>query len=183
MGFEGVIVTDDLEMGALATIGEATAGIRAIQAGADYLLFRYDESAPVEAHRRIVEAVRAGAMSTARLDESVRRIVTLKRAYSIYLGTRVAPPLDLEANGRVALDLARDSITLLRNRGVLPLRGRTLVVAPTNADVAVLPGQPGLSAVFARKRPDAVTHTVTLHPSAADIGRAVAAARGADAVV
>src|SRR5205807_1614893 len=56
MGFEGVIVTDDLEMGALATIGEATAGIRAIQAGADYLLFRYDESAPVEAHRRIVEA-------------------------------------------------------------------------------------------------------------------------------
>src|SRR2546430_3790141 len=117
MGFEGVIVTDDLEMGALATIGEATAGIRAIQAGADYLLFRYDESAPVEAHRRIVEAVRAGAMSTARLDESVRRIVNLKRAYSVYLGTRASPPPDLEANGRVALDLARDRITPLRNTG------------------------------------------------------------------
>jgi beta-N-acetylhexosaminidase len=183
MGFDGVIVTDDLEMGALATIGEATAGIRAFQAGADYLLFRYDESAPVEAHRRIVEAVRAGAMSTARLDESVRRIVNLKRAYSIYLGTRVAPPPDLEANGRVALDLARDSITLLRNRGVLPLRGRTLVVAPTNADVTVLPGQPGLGAVFQRKRPDAVVQAIPLRPAATDVSRAVAAARDVDAVV
>ena len=183
MGFEGVIVTDDLEMGALATIGEATAGIRAFQAGADYLLFRYDESAPVEAHRRMVEAVRAGAMSTARLDESVRRIVNLKRAYSIYLGTRVAPPLDLEANGRVALDLARDSITLLRNRGVLPLRGRTLVIAPTNADVAVLPGQPGLGAVFQRKRPDAVVQAIPLRPAATDVSRAVAAAGDVAAVV
>jgi len=183
MGFDGVIVTDDLEMGALATIGEATAGIRAFQAGADYLLFRYDESAPVEAHRRMVEAVRAGAMSTARLDESVRRIVNLKRAYSIYLGTRVALPLDLEANGRVALDLARDSITLLRNRGVLPLRGRTLVIAPTNADVAVLPGQPGLGAVFQRKRPDAVVQAIPLRPAATDVSRAVAAARDVDAVV
>ncbi|TMC41327.1 MAG: hypothetical protein E6J23_14110, partial [Chloroflexi bacterium] len=183
MGFDGVIVTDDLEMGALATIGEATAGIRAFQAGADYLLFRYDESAPVEAHRRMVEAVRAGAMSTARLDESVRRIVNLKRAYSIYLGTRVALPLDLEANGRVALDLARDSITLLRNRGVLPLRGRTLVIAPTNADVAVLPGQPGLGAVFQRKRPDAVVQAIPLRPAATDVSRAVAAAGDVAAVV
>src|SRR2546423_408662 len=88
-----------------------------------------------------------------------------------------------EANGRIALDLARDSITLLRNRGVLPLRGRTFVVAPANADVAVLPNQPGLAAVFSRKRPDAATQTITLHPSAADISRAVVAARGADAVV
>ncbi|TME27239.1 MAG: hypothetical protein E6I64_07090 [Chloroflexi bacterium] len=183
LGFDGVIVTDDLEMGALASVGEATAGLRAFQAGADFLLFRFDESAPVEAHRRIVDAVRSGTIASARLEESVRRVVNLKRAYSIYLGQRAAPPPDLEGNGRIALDLARDSITLLRNRGVLPLRGRTLVVAPANADVAVLPNQPGLSAVFARKRPDAVTQTVTLHPSAADIGRAVAAARGADAVV
>ena len=175
LGFDGVIVTDDLEMGALASVGEATAGLRAFQAGADFLLFRFDESAPVEAHRRIVDAVRSGTIASGRLEESVRRVVNLKRAYSIYLGQRAAPPPDLAGNGRIALDLARDSLTLLRNRGVLPLRGRT--------DVAVLPNQPGLSAVFARKRPDAVTHTVTLHPSAADIGRAVAAARGADVVV
>jgi len=183
MGFEGVIVTDDLEMGALASIGEATAGVRAFQAGADYLLFRYDESAPAEAHRRIVDLVRAGTITSARLDESVRRIVNLKRAYSIYLGQRGAPPPDLDADGRIALDLARDSITLLRNRGALPLRGRTLVVAPANADVAVLPGQPGLGAVFERKRLDAVVQSIPLHPSASDVSRAVAAARGVDAVV
>jgi beta-N-acetylhexosaminidase len=183
MGFDGVIVTDDLEMGALASIGEATAGVRAFQAGADYLLFRYDESAPLDAHRRIVEAVRSGTITAARLDESVRRVVNLKRAYSIYLGQRSAPSPDLDADGRIALDLARDSITLLRNRGALPLRSRTLVVAPTNADIAVLPGQPDLGTVFKRKRPDAFVQSIPLHPSPSDVSRAVAAARGVDAVV
>src|SRR5207244_12530512 len=43
LGFQGIIVTDDLEMGALRNVGEAAAGLRAIQAGADYLLFRFDE--------------------------------------------------------------------------------------------------------------------------------------------
>jgi beta-N-acetylhexosaminidase len=183
MGFDGLIVTDDLEMGALASIGEATAGVRAFQAGADYLLFRYDESAPLDAHRRIVAAVRSGTITAARLDESVRRIVNLKRAYSIYLGRRSAPSPDLDANGRIALDLARDSITLLRNRGTLPLRSRTLVVAPANADVTVLPGQPDLGTVFKRKRPDALVQSIPLHPGASDVSRAVAAARDVDAVV
>jgi beta-N-acetylhexosaminidase len=183
LGFGGVIVTDDLEMGALASVGEATAGLRALQAGADFLLFRFDESAQTEAHRRIVDAVRAGTITNARLEASVRKLVDLKRAYSIYLGRRDAPPPDLAANGRTALDLARDGITLLRNRAILPLRGRILVVAPQNADLAVLEGQPSLGAVVARKRPDAVIQTTTLRPTSSDIDRAVTAARSVDTVV
>jgi beta-N-acetylhexosaminidase len=183
LGFNGVIVTDDLEMGALASIGEANAGLRALQAGADFLLFRFDETAQVEAHRRIVDAVRSGAIPSGRLEASVRRIVDLKRAYSIYLGRRDAPAPDLAANGRAALDLARDSITLLRNRAILPLRGRVLVVAPRNADLAVLEEQPSLGAVIARKRPDTVIQNISLRPTSSDIDRAVTAAGSADAVV
>ena len=183
LGFGGVIVTDDLEMGALQSVGEAAAGLRALQAGADFLLFRFDESAQLEGHRRIADAVRAGALPLERLEASARRIVNLKRSRSIYLGRRETPAPDLAAHAQVSLDLARDSITLLRNRTVLPLRGRVLVIAPANPDVAVLPDQPALGTVIARKRSDAVTQTMSLKPNASDVDRAVSAARQSDVVV
>jgi len=184
LGFQGLVVTDDLEMGALKDVGEAAAGLRAIQAGADYLLFRFDETAQLEGHRLITEAVRSGSVSSARLDESVRRVVDAKRRFGILEGRRDQSAPDLAANARAALDLARGATTLLRNRaGVLPLRGRILAVSPTNADISFFEGQPTLGSVIAAKRPDAVAQSLPLHPNASEIDRAVSAARAADVVV
>ena len=183
LGFQGIVVTDDLEMGALKNIGEATAALRALQAGADYLLFRFDESAQLEGHRLITEAVRAGPLSTARLDQSVRRIVDAKQRYGVLAGRRDQSAPDLAANARTALDLARGATTLLRNRGVLPLRGRILAVAPTNADISFFEGQPTLGSVIAAKRPDAVVQTMPLHPSGTEIDRVVTMSRVADVIV
>jgi len=184
LGFQGLVVTDDLEMGALKDVGEAAAGLRAIQAGADYLLFRFDETAQLEGHRLITEAVRSGSVSSARLDESVRRLVDAKRRFGILDGRRDQSAPDLAANARTALDLARGATTLLRNRaGVLPLHGRILAVSPTNADISFFEGQPTLGSVIAAKRPDAVAQSLPLHPSASEINRAVSASRAADVVV
>jgi beta-N-acetylhexosaminidase len=183
LGFTGLIVTDDLEMGALKTVGQSAAGLRALQAGADYLLFRFDESAQIEGHRRIVEAVRSGALESARLDESYRRVLDAKRRFGILDGRRNGAAPDLAANARTALELARGSVTLLRNRDVLPLRGRVFAVAPANPDISVVPGQPSLGAAIAEKRSDTIVETTTLHPSAAEIDRLVAAARPADVAV
>src|SRR2546423_1035899 len=184
LGFQGLVVTDDLEMGALKDVGEAAAGLRAIQAGADYLLFRFDETAQLEGHRLITEAVRSGSVSTARLDESVRRLVDAKRRFGILDGRRDQSAPDLAANARTALDLARGATTLLRNRaGVLPLHGRILAVSPTNADISFFEGQPTLGSVIAARRPDAVAQSLPLHPSASEINRAVSASRAADVVV
>jgi beta-N-acetylhexosaminidase len=183
LGFGGVIVTDDLEMGALQSVGEAAAGLRALEAGADFLLFRFDESAQLEGHRRIVDAVQSGALGLDRIEASARRVVDLKRSRSIYLGHRETPAPDLAANATASLELGRGSITLLRNRGVLPLRGRVLAIAPANPDIALLQDQSALTGVLARKRADAVQQTVSLKPSATDIDRAVTAARQSDVVV
>jgi beta-N-acetylhexosaminidase len=183
LGFGGLIVTDDLEMGALKNVGESAAGLSALQAGADYLLFRFDESAQTEGHRLITDAARSGALSSARLDESVRRVVGAKRRFGILDGRRNASAPDLAANARTALDLARGATTLLRNRGLLPLRGRILAVAPTNADISFFEGQPTLATVVAAKRPDAIAESLPLHPSGADIERVVRASRPADVVV
>lgn len=183
LGFQGLVVTDDLEMGALKNIGEAAAGLRAFEAGADYLLFRFDESAQLEGHRLITEAVRSGSVSSARLDESVQRVVDAKRRFGILEGRRDQSAPDLAANARTALELARSATTLLRNRGVLPLRGRILAVSPTNADISFFDGQPTLASVIAAKRADVVAQGLPLRPSASEIDRVVTASRAADVVV
>jgi len=183
LGFRGIVVTDDLEMGALKNVGEAAAGLRALQAGADYLLFRFDESAQLEGHRLITEAVRSGSLSATQLDESVRRVVDAKRRFGILDGRRDQSAPDLAANARTALELARGATTLLRNRGVLPLRGRILAVSPTNADISFFEGQPTLGSVIAAKRADAMSQSLPLRPSAAEIDRVVSASRAADVVV
>ncbi len=182
LGFQGIVVTDDLEMGALKSVGEAQAGLRALQAGADYLLFRFDESAQREGHRLITDAVRSGSLSSERLDQSVRRIVDAKRRFGILDGRRDQSAPDLAANARTALELARGATTLLRNRGVLPLRGRILAVSPTNADISPFEGQATLGSVIAAKRADAISQSLPLHPSAAEIDRVVSASRAADVV-
>jgi len=182
LGFQGIVVTDDLEMGALKNVGEAQAGLRALQAGADYLLFRFDDSAQREGHRLITDAVRSGSLSSERLDQSVRRIVDAKRRFGILERRRDQSAPDLAANARSALELARGATTLLRNRGVLPLRGRILAVSPTNADISSFEGQATLGSVIAAKRADAISQSLPLHPSAADIDRVVSASRAADVV-
>ena len=70
LGFNGVVVTDALEMGALAAYSDAEIAVRAIEAGADLLLAPVDAFAAMEAVENNIP--------TARLDESVLRILLLK---------------------------------------------------------------------------------------------------------
>jgi beta-glucosidase-like glycosyl hydrolase len=66
LGFGGLLVTDDLEMGALTqTRPESQAGYDAFVAGADYLLFRFDESAQIDAHARLVRGMGDGRRARA----------------------------------------------------------------------------------------------------------------------
>jgi beta-N-acetylhexosaminidase len=183
LGFQGIVVTDDLEMGALKNVGEAAAGLRALQAGADYLLFRFDETAQLEGHRLITEAVRSGSLASAQLERSVRRVVDAKRRFGILDGRRDQSAPDLAGNARTALELARGATTLLRNRGVLPLRGRIMAVSPTNADISFFEGQATLGSVMAAKRTDTIVQSLPLHPSAAEIDKVVGASRAAEVVV
>jgi beta-N-acetylhexosaminidase len=78
VGFRGVIVSDDLEMGAvreLCAIGEAT--VRAAAAGHDLLLICHTEAAQRAAHAALVEAYRARALPPPSLEQSVARLEAL----------------------------------------------------------------------------------------------------------
>ena len=76
LGFNGIIITDALEMGAItARYGSGEAAVRALEAGADWLLCPLDYCAAFDA---VVEAVGTGRLSEGRLEESLRRIRKLR---------------------------------------------------------------------------------------------------------
>ncbi len=77
-GFEGVAVTDALGMGAVhARYGFGEAPAMAVGAGADAVLVTQGNE--VDAlHQGLVEAVRAGRLDEARLDEAVGRVLELR---------------------------------------------------------------------------------------------------------
>ena len=83
LGFDGVVITDDLQMGALREVyGYATAVERAIIAGADILTIAneqvYEPSIVATTIDIVEDAVSAGRIEPARIDEAWRRISTLK---------------------------------------------------------------------------------------------------------
>jgi beta-N-acetylhexosaminidase len=181
LGFGGVIVTDDLEMGAMRSYGGiADVAVRAVAAGADHLLFRFDEDAQRAAHRQLVDAVTSGRISTARLDAAVRRVLAAKAAQA---AATAGPTPDPAANAAAASDLARQAITVLRNQGVLPLRGRILAVAVDRPDITLLPDTLTIGSALRDRGATVTPLASSQRPSRSDIESAVTAARSADVVV
>lgn len=80
LGFRGVIVTDGLQMQALAQYTDGEKAVLALAAGNDMLLEISDVPGTVAA---IEKALADGTLSRAELDESVLRILQLKLAHGI----------------------------------------------------------------------------------------------------
>lgn len=79
--FDGLVVTDALNMNGVASAYGAEAAVRAFLAGADLLLQPADPAAAIAAMER---AVARGEISIARLDRSVRRVLDLKRRLGLF---------------------------------------------------------------------------------------------------
>ena len=75
--FQGVVTTDDLEMGATANYTE-NIGVKAIKAGADIALVCHEYANEAEVYNGILKAVQSGEISEERINESVRRILKMK---------------------------------------------------------------------------------------------------------
>lgn len=92
LGFEGVLVSDDLEMRAIADhLGMEEAAIQAVAAGCDQLLICSQVERVKSVHEALAAAVESGRLPAARVEEAARRVRALKARY-------VAPPtLDEDA--------------------------------------------------------------------------------------
>lgn len=90
MGFKGLVLTDDLEMGAiLKNYGIGEACVMAVLAGEDMLSICANCDAVHEGYYAVLEAVKNGRISEARVDESLVRIGAAK--------SLMAAPFDFSA--------------------------------------------------------------------------------------
>ena len=80
LGWDGVIITDSLDMGALDAYTQGEKCVLALQAGVDILLGVEDIPAAVDA---LESAVESGGLTEQRIDESVLRVLNLKIEHGI----------------------------------------------------------------------------------------------------
>jgi beta-N-acetylhexosaminidase len=84
MGYQGVVITDDLTMGAIMKHYDlAAAAIDTINAGSDILLIAHGYDNERLVVKKILQSVQNGSISESRIDESVYRILSLKNKYGL----------------------------------------------------------------------------------------------------
>ncbi|POG47030.1 beta-N-acetylhexosaminidase [Streptomyces sp. ZL-24] len=193
LGYDGVVVTDSLGMEGVRTkYGDDRVPVLALLAGVDQLLNPPNLSV---AWNAVLEAVKDGEISEARIDESILRILRLKTRLGLFRDPFVSArgvdrtvgirPHRTEADG-----IAERTTTLLADPGaLLPLSRRShrrlLVVGADPASPSGTTGPPTttLTEAFSELGFSATALSTGTAPNPARTAEAVAAARGKDAVI
>ncbi|THV31531.1 glycoside hydrolase family 3 protein [Glycomyces paridis] len=180
LGFEGVIITDSLEMqGVREQYGDDRVPVLALLAGADLLLMPPDFTLAYEA---VLAAVASGELTEERIDASAGRLLALK--YRLGLIGAEEPRADetgdvgSEDHLAVAADIAERSVTLLANDGTLPSGAANLLVTGWGENTTAR-----LAEAFTSLGLQAEALVTGDEPDAAAITAAAAAAEGRDLVV
>lgn len=145
-GFKGIVVSDYFAVRQLESVHRVAerdldAAIQALEAGVDVELPHPD------CYLRLVDAAREGLISAKPVDEAVERVLTLKFLLGLfenpYVNEEGVPEtLDNDKARGLAREAARKSIVLLKNDGILPLKGvkRIAIIGPNAASGIALLG-------------------------------------------
>jgi len=191
LGFEGLTITDALDMHAIAQgANQIVELLAAISAGVDLLLFG-DPTGLEALEASLVHAAQRGLVDPDGVDASLARIDGLRSR----LAAVPAPELSIvgsAAHRALASEVAARSMTLIRDDGgLLPLRvasdARILAIMPRPIDLtpadtsSAVP--PLLAGALRRIRPHVDELIVEPAPTSAEIAGAREAARSADLIV
>ena len=135
MKYNGLLVTDSLEMGAIGESGypPPKAAATALKAGADLLLFNKGFDDHKKAIALIIAQVKSGEIPRARLDQAVKRILIAKEKFGVITPAPInisdaATRVGTAEIKSISRDVAAQSITLLRDDAkLLPLKPGTNV--------------------------------------------------------
>lgn len=184
LGFDGVIVTDGLEMaGVRQQYGDAEVAVRALEAGVDQLLLPAD---PRVAYAAVEDAVASGRLSEERIDESVHRILLMKYDQGVTADAHVDVDKVLQTVGkrshlRAAEKITDATTTLVRNDAdSLPVsvEGKSVLVTGYGETTGRT-----LAAELTERGADATALATGTAPTQAQIEQAVTAAQANDVTV
>jgi len=99
LGFDGVVVCDDLEMGAVTgRLGAGETALAALEAGCDMLVFCRAPQWQIEAREAVLSALRTGRLPAERVRASALRVLELKQRQGLFGDWGMVDPL---ATGRL----------------------------------------------------------------------------------
>lgn len=191
LGYEGVIMTDCMEMNAIAEhYGTVAASVMAIEAGADLVLISHRLDRQIGAIDAIEQAVKQGRLSEARIDASVERLLALKERRGLLVPqSGTAAEVGTAEHCAVAGRLSEASITLVKDeQGLLPLkRVRTLAVtvaaAVSSGVDEAYAGPASLGAALAERGLDVIDRVLPLTEVGGLTESVLAAAEEAEQIV
>lgn len=113
MGFDGVVVTDAMSMGAIVKSYPLDEAARlAILAGVDLLAYTDAQSA-VQAYKAVLQGVNQGVIPLSRVDESARRVLQLKARFGLFEHRAVSEVDSRTENQALAAQIARQAVTMV----------------------------------------------------------------------
>ena len=146
LGFDGMVVSDWNGIGQVAGCTNESC-VQAFNSGIDMIMAPQDWRA---LQRNMVEQVTSGEISMARLDEAVLRVLAFKQRYGLINGVSpkartsesVQSSVGSKEHRALARTAVRNSLVLLKNDGVLPLKGnaRIAVVGEGADDITMQSG-------------------------------------------
>ncbi len=188
MGFQGLIITDCLEMKAIQhTVGTVQGTVEAIKAGADLVLVSHSADLAAGSAEAIRQALESGEIDRGEWERSLERIAALKADYL----NRPAPDMSVvgsEAHRRGNLDLLSRTLTPIRvpgNRfpslGDRPYFAGCPVFRATQ--VSNLPDDPLTFPVYMAEKLGGQAEVTPTDPTAEEIAAIVGRAEGASCIV
>ena len=120
LGFQGLILTDALDMGALksAKLDPTQISLAAVQAGEDMLLILSPADA-LNSAQALRKAITSGELSLDQVTESTRRILSVKAQKGLLTGYPVPQTPDFEANKALAYQVGYHAVAEFRDKSNL----------------------------------------------------------------
>ena len=149
MGFDGVILSDSMNMGAMKkSYAPAEAAVRALQAGVDLIMLaeeHYDHDAQNYLKQQcalldaVCDAVKTGKLCQQRVDEATLRVLKLKEKYGLFDAPlaeydKAKSVIACDEHQGVATEVSQQAISVMVNlNGLIPLsvRNRCMVLVNT----------------------------------------------------
>ncbi|MEW5767095.1 MAG: beta-N-acetylhexosaminidase [bacterium] len=200
MNFKGVIITDDLEMGAITEIGVSEAAVMAVKAGADIVLICHGPDKQKAALETLRLAVERGEIPAERIKQSLSRIRRRRKAEG-------APTSWVPGRADFTFDdpesavwkMRREAVTLVKDeQKLIPLKAEPnqsmLIVSTTQSPLTMvedttkppsrfnppsaIPGTQEVGAPFAIR-----TAAIEIQPKKEAAEQVISLARKADATI
>jgi beta-N-acetylhexosaminidase len=159
LGFDGVIVTDSMNMKAMKkNYAPEDSAVQAFNAGVDLIMLaeeHYDHDAKNYLRQQIAlleavkKAVEQGWLPLERIDDAVRRVLSLKSRYNLFPKNQTEwQKVGSEANRKVELEVSRRAVAVLRDESnLIPVSSSspvTLVNTTTRASYEILGATRGI---------------------------------------